>query len=446
MSVTLSAERHLRRPVKAGGTGARRRSIWGLADQALSSLTNFVLGIAVARMVSPTDFGLFALAFGMLMLAQSVSRSLGSEPFAVRYSMRKDLPRRGVAAVLGTSFAVGLVAGLLALVAAAALSLAGADSEAIALALALAVTVPLVLLHDAMRATFLALGRPQRAVIINLIYTAFLALTLVILTVAGATSPAMYLLLSNLAYAPAILAGFLILKTPPRIALTRWWLRTHRDLWPRFAVDAFVTSGVQQAILMLVAFCAGLAAAGQFRLILILLGPIAVLVQGIWAVAVPELVRHGAANANSAATREKMSRVYGGVTIAVAATWATLLFVIPADWLSALAGQSVQGALILLPALAMAQVLNAFNIGSIAGIRALGAARRGMWTRIATSAMRLVGTGTGIAVAALLGGNLALGAAWGLAAGTLLNVAAWHHSYRQARSELDSNTSHKGDV
>ncbi len=420
--------------------GARRRSIWGLADQALSSLTNFALGICVARMVSPVDFGLFALAFGMLMLAQSVSRSMSSEPFAVRYSMRRDTPRRGVGAVLGTSLAVGLLASVLSLLIAGVLAVSGASQEAIALAVALVLTIPIVLLHDAMRASFLALGQPQRAVYINLIYTAFLALALVILMVAGSTTPSTYLLLSNLAYAPAVLAGFFFLKTPPRIALTRWWLGKHRDLWARFGVDAFVTSGVQQAILMVVAFCAGLAAAGQFRLILILLGPITVLVQGIWAVAVPELVRQGAADPHNDAARDKMSRIYGGVTLGVAGLWAGLLMLAPQQWLNAVAGDTVQDALILLPALAIAQVLNAFNIGSIAGIRALGAARRGMWTRILTSGLRLLGTVLGIAIASALAGDMALGAAWGLAAGTLLNVAAWHRSFRQA------STSHRGDV
>ncbi|WP_026529626.1 hypothetical protein [Haematomicrobium sanguinis] len=446
MSATLAPERHLRRPVKVGGGGARRRSVWGLFDQAVSSLANFVLGLAVARMVNPVDFGLFALAFGMLMMAQSMSRSLSSEPFAVRYSMRKDLPRRGVSAVLGTALAVGLIAALLALAAAAALSLSGAGAEAVALALVLALTTPLVLLHDALRSVFLALGKPQRAVAINLGYALILAGSLVGLTATDTTTASGYLLWGNLAYAPAVIAGLILLGVVPRISRTGWWLHRHRELWPRFSVDAMVTSGVQQAILMLVAFVAGLAAAGQFRLILILLGPIAVLVQGIWAVAVPELVRHGAVQENNPATGRKMSRVYGGVTVAVSGTWAAALLVVPANWLSAVAGESIQGALVLLPALAIAQVLNSFNIGSIAGIRALGAARRGMWTRILTSALRLAGTGLGIAVAALLGGNLALGAAWGLAAGTLLNVVGWHLSYRQATREWDLTRSHKGDA
>ncbi len=37
-----------------------RRIGWALGDQVLSSLTNFALTISVARVVSPSSFGVFA--------------------------------------------------------------------------------------------------------------------------------------------------------------------------------------------------------------------------------------------------------------------------------------------------------------------------------------------------------------------------------------------------
>ena len=40
-----------------------RRTGWGVADQVLSSLTNFGLSVVVARAVGPAGFGSFTLVF-----------------------------------------------------------------------------------------------------------------------------------------------------------------------------------------------------------------------------------------------------------------------------------------------------------------------------------------------------------------------------------------------
>jgi hypothetical protein len=39
------------------------RMSWGLADQAVSSLSNFAVGLVVARALGAVDFGIFALAW-----------------------------------------------------------------------------------------------------------------------------------------------------------------------------------------------------------------------------------------------------------------------------------------------------------------------------------------------------------------------------------------------
>src|SRR4249919_2589534 len=59
---------------------------WGVADQALSSLTNFALGVAVARSVSAEDFGAYAIAFSAYLVALNVTRHLSVQPIAIRYA------------------------------------------------------------------------------------------------------------------------------------------------------------------------------------------------------------------------------------------------------------------------------------------------------------------------------------------------------------------------
>jgi len=53
-------------PAETGMPGviqAARRLGWGVADQGISSLSNFALGLFVARSIGASGFGAFALAF-----------------------------------------------------------------------------------------------------------------------------------------------------------------------------------------------------------------------------------------------------------------------------------------------------------------------------------------------------------------------------------------------
>src|SRR5262245_46435254 len=89
-----------------------RRAGWGVADQGLSSLTNFLLGVLVARATNPADFGAFSLVFATYAIALNVPRALASEPMTVRYSASHDeVWRRGAAASTGTSVTIGVVLG-----------------------------------------------------------------------------------------------------------------------------------------------------------------------------------------------------------------------------------------------------------------------------------------------------------------------------------------------
>src|SRR5262245_53463222 len=71
---------------------------WGLADQALSSLTNFALGVLAARSLPAEAFGAFSVSFTGYLLASAIGRGLVSQPLTVRYSRASPSEwRRGVA-------------------------------------------------------------------------------------------------------------------------------------------------------------------------------------------------------------------------------------------------------------------------------------------------------------------------------------------------------------
>lgn len=63
--------------------GARRmlrRGVWGLGDNALISATNFVMMVLLARVLSPRDFGLYALAYTALIFINGMQSAIVTQP------------------------------------------------------------------------------------------------------------------------------------------------------------------------------------------------------------------------------------------------------------------------------------------------------------------------------------------------------------------------------
>lgn len=122
-----AAERGLLRPLAAVfrrlRSHAARRLGWGVADQVVSSLTNFAIGIYVIHALGAVQFGAFSLAYVTYGFALNASRGFGTDPLLVRFSGTDVLTwRRAVARCAGTATNVGLLIGVGALAAAGALN------------------------------------------------------------------------------------------------------------------------------------------------------------------------------------------------------------------------------------------------------------------------------------------------------------------------------------
>ncbi len=98
--------------------GSSWRLGWGIADQGMSSLTNFLMMAVVARTQGAASFGAFSLAYVTYGFALNASRALAAEPLMIRFST-SDLPawRRATAKSTGTALVVGVVLGMCAFVA-----------------------------------------------------------------------------------------------------------------------------------------------------------------------------------------------------------------------------------------------------------------------------------------------------------------------------------------
>ena len=163
---------------------ASLRLTWGIADQAMSSLTNFLLSIFVARTLGAAQFGAFSLAYVTYGLAINASRGLSIEPLLIRFSgtAPADLAARHRART-GTALLVGLVLGACAL--GAGRIVGGTTGLAF---VALGLTLPGLMLQDSWRYAFFARGRGHHAFINDTVWAVVLVPLLVLLRITGHTN------------------------------------------------------------------------------------------------------------------------------------------------------------------------------------------------------------------------------------------------------------------
>jgi O-antigen/teichoic acid export membrane protein len=357
---------------------------WGVADQAVSSLTNFAVTIYVVRRMGAVQFGAFGLAYVTYGFALNASRGLSTDPLLVRFS-GADLPawRRAVANCTGTATAVGLVTGACALAAAAALS--GSVRGAF---LALGLTLPGLMLQDSWRYSFFALGRGSRAFINDAIWALALLPALVLLRVTGHENVFWFVFAWGASAAVAAAVGPLQARVIPSLRGTRAWLSQHRELGFRYFAEGTTWSGVIQLRTYGIGIVLGLAALGYVQAANTLMGPLTVLFLGMSLVVIPEAAR---------VLRDSPQRlplfcvlVSGGLS-AVAVAWGVALLIALPRGLGHLAlGSLWRPTYPLVLPQALFAVGQAAAVGSGAGLHALGAARRSLRGMVLISAAFLI--------------------------------------------------------
>src|SRR5215467_1555460 len=271
------------RPVRQIG----RRLSWGVADQAVSSLTNFAVNIYIARYLGAVQYGAFSLAFVTYGFALQASRGLATDPLLVRFSATGGPAwRRAVANCTGTAAAVGLATGACVLIAAALLS--GVTQMAF---LALGLTLPGLLLQDSWRFTFFAQGRGSRAFLNDVAWAVALFPALILLRTTGHSDVFWFVFAWGATAAVGAAVGPLQARVAPRLSGVQEWLSRQRDLGPRYLVEGTATSAAGQLRNYGIGLLLGLAAVGYVQAASTLMGPYQVVLYGMGLVALPEAAR-----------------------------------------------------------------------------------------------------------------------------------------------------------
>ncbi|MEU5951714.1 hypothetical protein [Streptomyces sp. NPDC047525] len=400
------------------------RLSWGLADQAASSMTNFAVGIYVARSLGVTAFGVFSLAWVTYGVVLSVSRGLATDPLVVRFSGVPEASWRGaVARSSGTALGVGAAIGAVSLV--VGLALGGSVGPAFA---CLGVMLPGLLLQDAWRYSFFAAGTGRKAFVNDLVWGVALVPALVVAARVGTV--AAFVLAWGAAASVAAVYGCLQSGIRPRMTGARAWLREQRDLSYRYLVENVGVSGASQLRAYGLGAIVGVGAVGAVRGAELLLGPFLAVLMGLSLVTVAEAARVLRRAPHRLA---RFCLVLGAGQAVAALLWGAALVLMPDRLGEAVLGDVWSSASQLIVPAALGVAGAGLGTGAAAGLRALGAARRSLRSQLIASTCYVGGGLGGAAVAGTVG------SAWGVAAATVCSSAVWWLQLRSALRERHQN-------
>jgi O-antigen/teichoic acid export membrane protein len=383
---------------RAAGSAARRptaatwrlirqacqRLSWGVADQAMSSISNFAVNIYIARTLGAVQYGAFALAYVTYGFALNASRGLATDPLLVRFS-GTDVPtwRQAVTKCTGTAATVGLTTGTIILAAAALLS--GTARLAF---LALGLTMPGLMLQDSWRYSFFALGRGGQAFLNDTVWTVALIPALVLLRATGHASVFWFVFAWGAAAGVAAAIGPLQARTVPRLSGAWDWVSRHRDLGPRYLVEGVSNNAAGLLRNYGVGLILGLAAVGYVQAATTLMGPFMVIYFGMGLVTLPEAAR--VLRRSPRHLPVFCLLVSGGLGILGLAWGIILLVALPRGLGHLMLGDLWKPTYPLVWPTTLSIIGSCASVGAGTGLHALGAARRSLSAMVIGSALSVI--------------------------------------------------------
>ena len=382
----------------------------------LSSGTQLLLIVLVARQADPTTFGAVSvalLAHGFLLgvmragVGEVVLLRCRAHPSAARHEARRGL---FLSLLSGAAVALGFVG--------AAAAVGGEVGHYLLL---MALAAPIVYAQDVLRYVAYGAGRVDQAVVIDAVWFVVQVAASAVVLAAGDATPTRLVL----AWVLGAGAGSLILAVPRRlwprpVAIRSWWTE-ERARAGGFVTDFLVSNGMWQGSFLLLGALMSLEELGALRVAIVSVSPLANLLAGVRTLSLAHL-----AGLRAQPPRAHRRAVQIGLGLAgAAAIYGACLVLLPEAWGSELFGETWAEAAALVGIVAVAEVVRLPTFAAIDLVKALGAPVDLVRTRLAGG----VGVITGLLLGALVAGPR--GAAVGTAVGYVWNELIW---WRQARS------------
>jgi O-antigen/teichoic acid export membrane protein len=396
---------------------------WGLADQSLSSLTNFACALLVARTAGVKEFGIFSVAFATYTLGLGISRAVTGEPLIARFGRIDEPEWHGVVrASTGAALLLGIAFGVICIF----LALTVFDGSLGTTTGVLGLTFPGLMLQDAWRYAFFASPRNRRAFSNDLVWTVLLALGLLLVLRGERHSASQFTLIWGLSATGAALVGIAQGSVIPRISDAPRWIREQLDLGMRFLGEFLALMGSTQLMLYGLAFVSGVSAVGALRAGLVVMGPLNILLMGVNLVAVPEAARMARVSSH---TLWKFCVALSVGLAGAAIVWGSIAILLPESIGRFVLGPTWEPARATLFPVTLWIAGNGVIAGAVVGLRGLQAASRSLRAQLTTASSRLI---LGLVGGAMAGAS---GAAWGVALGILGTSAIWWHQLSKVIAE-----------
>lgn len=335
---------------------ALRTGLRGLTDQALSSASNLLLAIAVARSATPLEFGHFGVAYILLYGFVGIGRSIVGTVASVTSTDWTDAdgPRMHAVAISAAA-QIGVLGSVLCLVV-----MPFASPGLATYLVVTAVALPFVMAQDASRFVGFAAGRPSVAIAADGAWLLVQLLSLGVMALTPASGVAVFAAWAAASVPGLALAAWMLRIEPRHLVSTYWFHRNARlirTLWAEGVVSAVAAQGAPLAA----GLTATVVATGQMRAVSTAFGPLVAMSSGLLLATVPVSSRRYALG-NPRFWRPLMTN---GASLACAAmAWTGVVLAIPPSFGAALLGDNWAA----VPTLALAQgaVLIVSYLGDVA--------------------------------------------------------------------------------
>ena len=396
-----------------------------VADQVVSSGSNFALVALIAHASSPVTFGQFSLGYVVLIFFLGLQRALIGEIMLVRHAKIESRPAGVDSAASGLALIIGIL-GIL-VFGIGALTIGRSDPL---VWLILGICMPVVFIQDTLRYVFISRGHSGFALLIDAVWIV-LAIGPMAWFAATISTPEPVIAAWGGGALIAAIIGFIVARVRPRpIAGVRWFLE-HRQMSIRFSVEFASVNLSNTLVWFVLAPFLTIAGVAALRGAMLLFSPLNTLFNSMYIAVLPELIR---------ATDKRMYRkrllesaiLVGGICL----VWDVVVLLLPTSIGELVLGQSWESAsAVRFPYAIQAAAMVAFTVLR-AHFRGRGLFSEGTRMRFALVVATLVLPPT---LALAFGQD---GAAWGFAgavalasgAGVLILLAARRRRAKAAAS------------
>jgi O-antigen/teichoic acid export membrane protein len=257
-------------------------------DQCVSSLSNFVVGVAVARVVGVAGFGAYALVYSVWLVVAAFHRSLITDPMSIENDMHKTDHSRHVRVGLAAELWLGFVAAVLFAAAGAALLSLGQLQFGICFVV-LAPWLPFLLAQDYWRWVSFMKRKPQKALANDFMFFAVQIAVFVALVVVGFHSSWVAIAAWGVGAAGGALFGLWQFSTRPTL---EGGIERIRDRWGLSkwlaGVNAMASTSSQSTPVLTGVFLGPVGVGGLKSAASLVTGPSLVLIQAGGSIGLPE--------------------------------------------------------------------------------------------------------------------------------------------------------------